>query len=156
MKSRSTSTKVASATAKATMEERRALMERADRDLARAVELFEDQVINKSEYDRAEADAIAARFQSSQITPLLALVGLLLGVFASTAVNPDGADGLIRGNAAFLGSQAIGVVAVGRGVAVAWGSGVGVMVGVGLGVGVGGTGVGVGNSSSRRRRSSAS
>ena len=50
-------------TARATMEERRALMDRAERDLARSKELFADQVINKSEFDRAEAEAIAARFQ---------------------------------------------------------------------------------------------
>ncbi|THB71330.1 MAG: ammonium transporter, partial [Desulfovibrio sp.] len=34
---------------------------------------------------------------------------LCLGVFASLAVNPGGADGLINGNASFLGSQALGV-----------------------------------------------
>ncbi|THB62853.1 MAG: ammonia channel protein, partial [Desulfovibrio sp.] len=34
---------------------------------------------------------------------------LCLGVFASLAVNPGGADGLLQGNAAFLGSQALGV-----------------------------------------------
>ena len=40
------------------------------------------------------------------------IVGALLtGVFASTAVNPAGADGLLHGNAALLGKQAIGVLA---------------------------------------------
>ncbi len=37
---------------------------------------------------------------------------LLLGVFASKAVNPGGVDGLLAGNSAQLVSQAIGVVAV--------------------------------------------
>ncbi|MHB8790031.1 MAG: ammonium transporter [Desulfobulbaceae bacterium] len=37
---------------------------------------------------------------------------LLLGVFASTAVNPAGADGLLAGNIAQLGKQAVGVVVV--------------------------------------------
>jgi len=37
---------------------------------------------------------------------------LLLGVFASTAVNPGGVDGLLAGSAAQLGKQAIGVVVV--------------------------------------------
>lgn len=42
------------------------------------------------------------------------LVGtLLLGVFASTAVNPAGADGLLAGNPAFLGILAFGVLVVG-------------------------------------------
>jgi len=38
---------------------------------------------------------------------------LALGVFASTAVNPGGVDGLLAGNAAQLGKQAFGVVVVG-------------------------------------------
>lgn len=38
---------------------------------------------------------------------------LALGVFASTAVNPGGVDGLIAGNVAQLGKQAFGVVVVG-------------------------------------------
>ncbi|HHO48110.1 MAG TPA: ammonium transporter [Desulfobacteraceae bacterium] len=38
---------------------------------------------------------------------------LLLGVFASTAVNPAGADGLLAGSAAQLGRQAVGVLVVG-------------------------------------------
>ena len=39
---------------------------------------------------------------------------ILLGVFASKAVNPGGADGLLAGNAGFLGTQllAVGVVGV--------------------------------------------
>jgi Amt family ammonium transporter len=37
---------------------------------------------------------------------------LLLGVFASTAVNPGGADGLLAGSVAQLGKQALGVVVV--------------------------------------------
>nr|MBF0221623.1 ammonium transporter [Desulfobulbaceae bacterium] len=42
------------------------------------------------------------------------LVGTLcLGLFASKAVNPGGADGLFAGNAAFLGSQLFGVAVVG-------------------------------------------
>ena len=42
------------------------------------------------------------------------LVGsLLLGVFASKAVNPGGADGLLAGNTAQLVSQVMGVVVVG-------------------------------------------
>ena len=42
------------------------------------------------------------------------LVGsLLLGVFASKAVNPGGADGLLTGNTAQLVSQVMGVVVVG-------------------------------------------
>lgn len=36
---------------------------------------------------------------------------LATGVFASTAVNPAGADGLLAGNAALLGTQAVGVIA---------------------------------------------
>ncbi len=47
----------------ATMEELRAQMVRAEGELSRSRELIEDQVINKAEYDRAEADAIAARYQ---------------------------------------------------------------------------------------------
>ena len=38
---------------------------------------------------------------------------ILLGVFASTAVNPGGVDGLIAGNVAQLGKQIFGVVVVG-------------------------------------------
>jgi len=38
---------------------------------------------------------------------------LALGVFASTAVNPGGVDGLIAGSAVQLGKQAFGVVVVG-------------------------------------------
>jgi Amt family ammonium transporter len=38
---------------------------------------------------------------------------LLTGLFASKAVNAAGADGLLQGNAAFLGVQALTVVAVG-------------------------------------------
>ncbi len=38
---------------------------------------------------------------------------ILLGVFASTAVNPGGVDGLIPGNVAQLGKQIFGVVVVG-------------------------------------------
>ena len=38
---------------------------------------------------------------------------LALGVFASTAVNPGGVDGLIAGNMAQLWKQAFGVVVVG-------------------------------------------
>ena len=42
------------------------------------------------------------------------LVGsLLLGVFASKAVNPGGADGLLAGNTAQLVSQMMGVFGVG-------------------------------------------
>jgi multidrug efflux pump subunit AcrA (membrane-fusion protein) len=47
----------------ATMEEERAQMQRAERELERSVELYEKQVINKAEYDRAEADSIAARYR---------------------------------------------------------------------------------------------
>ncbi len=38
---------------------------------------------------------------------------LMAGIFASKAVNPAGADGLVMGNAAQLGIQALGVAAVG-------------------------------------------
>ena len=38
---------------------------------------------------------------------------LCLGIFASTAVNPGGVDGLLAGNAVQLGKQAFGVVVVG-------------------------------------------
>ena len=42
------------------------------------------------------------------------LVGsLCLGIFASTAVNPGGVDGLLSGNGSQLLSQVIGVVVVG-------------------------------------------
>ena len=36
-----------------------------------------------------------------------------LGIFASTAINPGGADGLLAGNAGFLGTQIFGVFVVG-------------------------------------------
>lgn len=35
---------------------------------------------------------------------------ILLGVFASTAINPNGVDGLIYGNGAFLGKQVVAVI----------------------------------------------
>ena len=38
---------------------------------------------------------------------------LCLGVFASTKVNPGGADGLLAGNPGFLGTQLFGIVVVG-------------------------------------------
>ncbi|MDP3694918.1 MAG: ammonia channel protein, partial [Desulfocapsaceae bacterium] len=38
---------------------------------------------------------------------------LCLGIFASTQVNPAGVDGLLAGNVAQLGKQAIGVAVVG-------------------------------------------
>jgi Amt family ammonium transporter len=38
---------------------------------------------------------------------------LLVGVFATTSVNPGGADGLLYGNAALLGKQALTIVVVG-------------------------------------------
>lgn len=38
---------------------------------------------------------------------------ICLGIFASTAVNPGGADGLLAGNGAFLGIQLLGVAVVG-------------------------------------------
>jgi Amt family ammonium transporter len=38
---------------------------------------------------------------------------LCLGIFASTQVNPGGVDGLLAGNSAQLGKQALGVVVVG-------------------------------------------
>ncbi|NTV14889.1 MAG: ammonium transporter [Desulfobulbaceae bacterium] len=42
------------------------------------------------------------------------LIGTIcLGVFASKAVNPGGADGLMAGNAAFLGTQLFGIAVVG-------------------------------------------
>ncbi len=37
---------------------------------------------------------------------------ICLGIFATKAVNPGGADGLLAGNAAFLGTQAFGTVVV--------------------------------------------
>ena len=41
------------------------------------------------------------------------LLGIvLLGVFASTAFNPAGADGLLRGNGAFFGKQLAAVAAL--------------------------------------------
>ena len=42
---------------------------------------------------------------------ILGTIGL--GIFASKAVNPGGADGLLAGNAAFLGTQFFGVLVVG-------------------------------------------
>lgn len=46
---------------------------------------------------------------------------LLLGVFASAGVNPAGADGLLAGNVALLGKQALGVTVVsGYAFAVSW------------------------------------
>jgi Amt family ammonium transporter len=39
------------------------------------------------------------------------LGAMLTGVFASTAVNPAGADGLLAGNAALIGKQALGAIA---------------------------------------------
>ncbi len=42
------------------------------------------------------------------------IVGTIcLGIFASKAVNPSGADGLLAGNAGFLGTQVVGVLVVG-------------------------------------------
>ncbi len=38
---------------------------------------------------------------------------ICLGIFASKAVNPSGADGLLAGNAGFLGTQVVGVLVVG-------------------------------------------
>jgi Amt family ammonium transporter len=38
---------------------------------------------------------------------------ICLGIFASTAINPGGADGLLAGNPAFLGIQLFGVLVVG-------------------------------------------
>jgi ammonium transporter, Amt family len=38
---------------------------------------------------------------------------ICLGIFASSAVNPSGADGLLAGNASFLGTQIFGVGVVG-------------------------------------------
>ncbi|MDX2433244.1 MAG: hypothetical protein QNK14_01350, partial [Desulfobacterales bacterium] len=38
---------------------------------------------------------------------------ICLGVFASKLVNPGGADGLLAGNPAFLGTQIFGVLVVG-------------------------------------------
>ncbi len=38
---------------------------------------------------------------------------ICLGIFASTTVNPGGADGLLAGNPAFLGTQVFGVAVVG-------------------------------------------
>jgi ammonium transporter, Amt family len=46
---------------------------------------------------------------------------LLLGVFASTAVNPAGVDGLLAGSAVQLGKQAVGAIVVGTyAFAVSW------------------------------------
>jgi len=42
-----------------------------------------------------------------------ALGAILTGVFASKALNPDGRDGVLSGNASQLGIQALGVVVVG-------------------------------------------
>jgi Amt family ammonium transporter len=41
------------------------------------------------------------------------LGALLVGVFAQSSLNPAGADGLLHGNAALLGKQALAVLAVG-------------------------------------------
>ena len=42
------------------------------------------------------------------------LIGTIcLGIFASKAVNPGGADGLLAGNPAFLGTQLFGIMVVG-------------------------------------------
>jgi ammonium transporter, Amt family len=41
------------------------------------------------------------------------LGALLVGVFARASLNPAGADGLLAGNAALLGKQALGLLAVG-------------------------------------------
>ena len=51
------------------------------------------------------------------------LVGTIcLGIFASTRINPAGADGLLAGNPAFLGTQLIGILVVGGyALAVSWG-----------------------------------
>jgi multidrug efflux pump subunit AcrA (membrane-fusion protein) len=49
-------------TARATMEEKRALLDRADRDLARVKALLESKAVTQAEVDRTEADAKAARF----------------------------------------------------------------------------------------------
>ena len=38
---------------------------------------------------------------------------IALGIFASKAVNPGGADGLLAGNPGFLGTQLFGVLVVG-------------------------------------------
>jgi Amt family ammonium transporter len=38
---------------------------------------------------------------------------MLVGVFAQKALNPGGADGLLAGNAALLGKQALGLLAAG-------------------------------------------
>jgi Amt family ammonium transporter len=38
---------------------------------------------------------------------------IALGIFASKAVNPGGADGLLAGNPGFLGTQIFGVLVVG-------------------------------------------
>lgn len=41
---------------------------------------------------------------------------IALGLFASTAVSPGGADGLFFGNPSFLGTQFIGIGVVGGGI----------------------------------------
>ena len=42
------------------------------------------------------------------------LIGTIcLGIFASTTINPGGSDGLLAGNAAFLGTQLMGIAVVG-------------------------------------------
>ena len=38
---------------------------------------------------------------------------ICLGIFASKAINPGGADGLLAGNPGFLGTQLFGVLVVG-------------------------------------------
>jgi Amt family ammonium transporter len=54
---------------------------------------------------------------SLDVVGIHGLGGLLgtfcLGIFASKAVNPGGADGLLAGNAAFLGTQVFGILVVG-------------------------------------------
>ncbi len=54
---------------------------------------------------------------SLDVVGIHGLGGLLgtvcLGIFASKAVNPGGADGLLAGNPAFLGTQLFGIVVVG-------------------------------------------
>ncbi|MFO7606894.1 MAG: ammonium transporter [Desulfurivibrionaceae bacterium] len=54
---------------------------------------------------------------SLDVVGIHGLGGLLgtvcLGIFASKAVNPGGADGLLAGNPAFLGTQLFGIIVVG-------------------------------------------
>lgn len=65
-------------TAKATMEEQKALSDQARRELERAKDLFGNQVINRSELDRAEAEATAAkhRWERAEQTYRLAVEGV--------------------------------------------------------------------------------